>query len=130
MVSVGGCEKGVVRIGCSITASPEWGSRCKALIAPRSLSLLCDRPLQSCPLPRQLQQDTGCVREGEKTMRGGEKMASKDKRETVGSTKNGVIRVERQRGTKERKDVYQMCLRGDNERNNQLRIQFYNLYTL
>lgn len=63
-------------------------------------------------------------------MRGGEKMASKDKRETVGRTKNGVIRVERQRGTKERKDVYQMCLRGDNEKNNQLRIQFYNLRTL
>lgn len=52
--------------GCSITASPEWGSRCKALIAPQSLSLLCDRPLQSCPLPRQLQRDTACATEGEK----------------------------------------------------------------
>lgn len=36
------------------TASPEWGSRCKALIAPRSLSLLCDRPLQNCHPPPQL----------------------------------------------------------------------------
>lgn len=36
------------------TASPEWGSRCKALIAPRSLSLLCDRPPQSCHPPPQL----------------------------------------------------------------------------
>lgn len=40
--------------GCSITASPEWGSRYKAPIALRSLSLLCGRPPQSCPLPRQL----------------------------------------------------------------------------
>lgn len=40
----------------SITASPGWGSRCKALIAPRSLSLLCGRPLRSCRPPPRLQR--------------------------------------------------------------------------
>lgn len=40
--------------GRSITASPEWGSRYKAPIALRSLSLLCGRPPRSFPLPRQL----------------------------------------------------------------------------
>lgn len=42
---------------CSgITASPGWGSRCKALIAPRSPSSLCGRPLRSCPPPPRLQR--------------------------------------------------------------------------
>lgn len=110
----GWCRLVVVRKGwlggCSITASPEWGSRCKALIAPRSLSLLCDRPLQSCPRPRQLQQDRGCVRDGEKKTRnggGGEMaptVASKEEMKTAGSKKSLGGKKERE----ERKDVYQM----------------------
>lgn len=49
---------------CSgVTASPGWGSRCKALIAPRSLSLLCDRPLRSCPPPPRLQRGKSKRRE-------------------------------------------------------------------
>lgn len=44
--------------GRSITASPEWGSRCKAPIAPRSLSLLGGRPPQSCPRPPQLEDNS------------------------------------------------------------------------
>lgn len=40
--------------GRSITASPEWGSRYKAPIALRSLSLLCGRPPRSSPPPPRL----------------------------------------------------------------------------
>lgn len=53
------CGAVLVKVaGSGITASPEWGSRCKAPIAPRSLSLLCGRPPQSCPLPPQLEDNS------------------------------------------------------------------------
>lgn len=56
---VGGCEGAAFwGGGGSITAFPGLGSRCKAPTVPQPLSLLCDIPLQSCPLPRQLQQET------------------------------------------------------------------------
>lgn len=52
----GGVNRSVIcGAGRGITASPGWESKYKAPIAPRSLSLLCDRPLQSCLLRPQLQ---------------------------------------------------------------------------
>lgn len=85
-------EGAAARAGCSITASPGWGSRYKALTAPRSLSLLCDKPLQSCPRPRQLQQDKGTC-EG--------------RREREGAGGRGTTKREKEGGRGEKKDCRQ-----------------------